>query len=144
MKKVFLFLTCNVFACIVSIEKHFLLSHHADNTRPWAKKSLSRRTRYLIWNDCDWLVLRHWLKGSSFSKHRDYCFFPDYQNLPAEFAISSSYFDIWNNTCSRYKRILFESPEKNQQLQKTIKFSGGANICTVIIRKWRWTMLHAI
>lgn len=33
--------------------------------------------------------------------------FPDYQNLPAEFAISFCYFDRLNNTCSRFLRVFF-------------------------------------
>ena len=38
MKKVFLFLTCNVFACIASIEKHFLTTQTTHD--------LGQRNRY--------------------------------------------------------------------------------------------------
>ena len=66
---------------------------------------------------------------------REIIVFPDNQNFQAEFAISSSYFDIWNKTCSPYKRIIFNPLRKINSYKKMIIFYGGANICTVIIRK---------
>lgn len=78
-----------------------------DNTRPWAKKSLPWRTRYHICEHSDWLWLRHWMKSSSFSKHRDYCF--SRLSKPSSWICHQffCYFDILNNTCSRFLRVFF-------------------------------------
>ena len=77
-----------------------------DNTRPWAKKSLPWRTRYHICDDSDWLRLRHWMKGSSFSKQR-LLFFQIIKTFQLNLSSVFVFFYLLNNTCSRFLRVFF-------------------------------------